>query len=127
MDKKLMKTIIVPGAIRAYVQTLIALLLCMPFNFAWSQSGLVEERVSDENGFIQACGVGEGLAPCRDVNGETFDEEVKGPDINSESTDELAGEAARIRNESPEQLNQTIGELEQGINPDDRATEGLRH
>ena len=111
----------------AYVHTLTALLLCMPLAFAWSQSGLVEERVSEENGFIQTCGVGDGLAPCRDVNGETYDEEVKGPDINSESTDELASEAARIRNESPEQLQQTIGELEQGINPDDRATEGLRH
>ena len=71
--------------------------------------------------------MGDGLAPCRDENGETFQEEIKGPDIDSESTDELANEAARIRNESPEQLQQTIGEMEQGINPDDRATEGLPH
>ena len=41
--------------------------------------------------------------------------------------DELAAEAKRIRNESPEQLDHTISELEQGINPDDRATEGLPH
>lgn len=106
---------------------LIAPLFCLPLSPAWSQSGLVEERVSDEGGFIQACGEGDGLAPCRDINGETYDEEVRGPGIDSESTDELAAEAARVRHESPEQLQQTIGELEQGINPDDHATEGLPH
>ena len=104
-----------------------ALLLCLPLTSAWSQSGLVEERVSDENGFYQACGEGDGLAPCRDINGQTYDEEVRGPGIDSESTDELAAEATRIRHESPEELQQTIGEMEQGINPDDHATEGLPH
>ena len=103
------------------------LMVCLPHSLAWSQSGLVEERVSDEGGFIQTCGEGDGLAPCRDYNGETYDEEVKGPSIDSESTDELAAEAARVRHESPEQLQQTIGELEQGINPDGHATEGLPH
>ena len=92
-----------------------------------AQSGIVEERVSNENGFIQACGEGAGLSPCRDINGETYDEEVRGPSINQESTDELAAEAAHIRQESPAELEKTIGELEQGINPDDRATEGLPH
>ena len=104
---------------------IVALLTCLPLSLAWSQSGLVEERVTEENGFYEACGVGEGLLPCRDVNGETYDEEVRGPGIDSESTDELAAEAARIRQESPAQLQQTIGELEQGINPDGHATEGL--
>ena len=104
-----------------------ALLFCLPLGSAWSQSGLVEERVSNEGGFIQACGEGAGLSPCRDINGQTYDEEVRGPSIDSESTDELAAEAARIRHESPEQLQQTIGELEQGVNPDDHATEGLPH
>ena len=106
---------------------LAALLLCLPLSQTWAQSGLVEERITQENGFYEACGEGAGLSPCRDVNGETYDEEVKGPSINSESTDELAAEAARIRHESPAQLQQTIGELEQGVNPDDRATEGLPH
>jgi hypothetical protein len=109
------------------VGCIAVLLACLPLSLAWSQSGLVEERVSDENGFIQACGVGDGLSPCRDYNGETYDEEVRGPSIDSESTDELAAEAARIRHENPAQLQQTIGELEQDINPDDRATEGLPH
>ena len=106
---------------------LAALLLCLPLSQTWAQSGLVEERITQENGFYEACGEGAGLLPCRDVNGETYDEEVKGPSINSESTDELAAEASRIRHESPEQLQQTVGELEQGVNPDDRATEGLPH
>ena len=105
--------------------------LCLLFTLAvfpaWSQSGVVEERITNENGFIETCGEGAGLSPCRDINGQTYDEEVRGPSIDSESTDELAAEAARIRNQSPEELEQTISELEQGINPDDRATEGLPH
>lgn len=104
-----------------------SLLLCLPSTSAWSQSGLVEERVTEENGLYETCGEGAGLSPCRDINGQTYDEEVRGPSIDSESTDELAAEAARIRHESPEQLQQTIGELEQGVNPDDHATEGLPH
>ena len=108
--------------------TLLALMLIgLPLAQAWSQSGLVEERVTEENGFYTACGEGDGLQPCRDYNGETYAEEVSGPDINSESTDEIAAEASRIRHESPKQLQQTIGDMERGINPDDTATEGLRH
>ena len=106
---------------------IVTLLACLPLSLAWSQSGLVEERVTEENGFYEACGEGAGLSPCRDINGQTYDEEVRGPSIDSESTDELAAEAARVRHESPAQLQQTIGEMEQGINPDDRATEGLPH
>ena len=104
-----------------------ALLVCLPLSPAWSQSGLVEERITEGNGFYEACGEGAGLQPCRDINGQTYDEEVRGPSINSESTDELSAEAAHIRHESPAQLQQTIGEMEQGINPDDHATEGLPH
>jgi hypothetical protein len=117
-----------PTIMKAALSTWIAaLLFCLPMSSAWSQSGLVEERVSNEGGFIQACGEGAGLSPCRDINGQTYDEEVRGPSINSESTDELAAEAAKIRHESPEELQQTIGELEQGVNPDPHATEGLPH
>ena len=57
--------------------------LCLLFTLAvfpaWSQSGVVEERITNENGFIETCGEGAGLSPCRDVNGETYDEEVRGP------------------------------------------------
>jgi hypothetical protein len=105
----------------------LALLFCLPLTGVWAQSGLVEERVEERNGLYEACGEGAGLSPCRDVNGETYNDEVRGPSIDSESTDELAAEAARIRHESPSDLDHTITEMEQGINPDDRATEGLRH
>jgi hypothetical protein len=37
----------------------------------------------------------------------------------------LAAEAARVRAESPEELNKTISEMEQGYNPDSKATMGL--
>ena len=104
-----------------------ALLLCLPHVAAWAQSGLVEERITEQNGYYETCGEGAGLSPCRDINGQTYDEEVRGPSIDSESTDQLAAEAARVRHESPEELDQTITDLEQGINPDDTATEGLRH
>lgn len=78
------------------------LLLLLSGQPGWAQSGLVEERISNENGIIRTCGEGAGLSPCRDINGETYDEEVRGPSIDSESTQELAAEAAKIRHESPQ-------------------------
>lgn len=103
------------------------LLLFLSGHPGWAQSGLVEERISNENGIIRTCGEGAGLSPCRDINGETYDEEVRGPSIDSESTEELAAEAAKIRHESPQELEQTIDDLERGVNPDVHATEGLPH
>ena len=106
-----------------------ALLLCLQLApvFAQEEGNLVEERVTYDGGAIRVCGEGDSLEPCRDANGQTYAEEVKGPDPDSESEDELAAEAARIRAESPAQLEQTIGEMEQGYNPDVHATEGLPH
>jgi hypothetical protein len=106
-----------------------ALLLCLPLCSAFAQpsseTNVVQERVTVENGAVNVCGEGDGLDPCRDANGQTYAEEVRGPSMDSESDDELAGEAARIRAESPAQLNKTIGEMERGYNPDVHATEGL--
>ena len=109
------------------LMSLAALLCCLVSHSVLAQSGIVEERVDERNGVYQTCGEGGGLSPCRDINGETYDEEVRGPTINEESNAELAAEAARIRNESPEELEKTISNLEQGINPDPDATEGLPH
>lgn len=107
--------------------SLPAMLCCfLPLQLQ-AQSGIVEERVTERNGIYESCGVGGGLSPCRDINGQTYDEEVRGPSINEESTEELAAEAARVRHENPEQLQQTISDLEQGINPDPAATVGLPH
>lgn len=104
-----------------------ALLFCLPLAGALAQSegNVVEERVSYEGGAVRVCGDGDGLDPCLDANGQTYAEEVHGASLDSESDDELAAEAARIRAESPEELNNTIGELERGYNPDTLATEGL--
>lgn len=106
-----------------------ALILCLPVAGALSQTvgNVVEERVTYDHGVVRVCGEGEDLSPCLDANGQTYAEEVKGPSLDSESEGELAAEAARIRAESPAQLNDTISEMEQGYNPDVHATEGLPH
>ena len=88
-----MNTVIARNIAPVPARLLVAFILSMPSTVAWSQSGLVEERITNENGFLKACGTGDGLSPCRDANGETYAEEIKGPDIDSESTDELAAEA----------------------------------
>lgn len=75
------------------------------------------ERVTEHNGMLSVCGTGAGMAPCRDRNGETYAEEIRGPDIHAESSDELAEQAERLRNESPEELERTITEMEQGSRP----------
>ncbi len=110
-----------------------ALLLCLPMAGTFAQddsdadatTNIVEERVTVENGLVEVCGEGDGLDPCLDANGQTYAQEVKGPGLDAESESTLATEAARIRAESPEQLNKTITEMEQGYNPDNSATMGL--
>jgi len=107
----------------------IALILFLPLGstFAQTVGNVVEERVTYDHGAVRVCGEGEGLSPCLDANGQTYAEEVKGASLDSESKNALAAEAARIRAESPTQLNDTISEMEQGYNPDVHATEGLPH
>ena len=119
------------------IARITAFLCCLPLGSAFAQSdtdtgtsadastNVVEERITDEGGAINVCGEGEGLEPCLDANGQTYAEEAKGPSMASESDDELAAEAARVRAESPQALDKTIGEEEQGYNPDVHATEGL--
>jgi hypothetical protein len=84
-----------------------------------SQAQEVEsERVTEENGVVvNVCGTGEGMQPCRDADGQTYAEELRGPDIQAESDSELAAQAAKIRNESPEDLDRTITEMEEGSEP----------
>jgi hypothetical protein len=106
-----------------------SLLLLLPLGSAFAQpdtqTNVVEEQVTIENGAVKVCGEGDGLDPCLDANGQTYAEEAKGPSMDSESDDELAAEAARIRAESPAELEKTISAEEQGYNPDVNATEGL--
>ncbi|MEE4193506.1 MAG: hypothetical protein V2I66_18145 [Halieaceae bacterium] len=83
-----------------------------------SHAQVVEEREIERNGMYTVCGNAEGMQPCRDRNGMTYEEEMHGPDIQAESSDELAAQAERIRNESPEELEETIKEMEQDHEPD---------
>ena len=99
----------------------------MTITFSQPEGNAVEERVIYEGGAVSVCGGGDGLSPCLDANGQTYSQEIHGPDLNNESDDELAAEAARIRAEPPEGLRETIGDMEQGYNPDVQATEGLPH
>ena len=97
---------------------LIALLLAIfPLSQVWAQSGIVEERTTVVNGVYESCGTGEGMPACRDINGETYGEEIKGQTLESETNGELAADAAHIRNESPEELERTIRDLEDGVHP----------
>jgi hypothetical protein len=106
-----------------------ALVFCLPLAGALAQpntdTNVVEERVTVENGAVEVCGEGDGLQPCLDANGQTYAQEAKGADVTTESDAELAAGAARVRAETPEELNKTIKEMEEGYNPDDRATMGL--
>lgn len=106
-----------------------ALLLCLPLTGAFAQpdseTNVVEESVTVQDGAVKVCGEGEGLEPCLDANGQTYAQEVKGPDLDDESESEMEAEAARVRAETPAQLNQTIDVVEKGYNPDERATMGL--
>ena len=89
---------------------LLALSLLCASSSGWSQ--IVEERVTERNGMYEACGVGDGLRACRDVNGETYEEETGPRDIKLLTDDKMAADAARIRNESPAELEATISEME---------------
>jgi hypothetical protein len=89
---------------------LVAFCLLCASTSALSQ--IVEERVTENNGIYTACGVGEGLQACRDVNGETYEDETGPRDVKLLTDDKMAAEAARIRNESPAELEATITEME---------------
>ena len=69
------------------------------------------ERVTIEpSGVVDVCGEGNGLPECRDYNNLTYSEnlEYKAP-----KDKQMEKEAAKVRSESPEQLEKTISELEQ--------------
>jgi hypothetical protein len=75
---------------------------------------IYEERITERNGIEYACGEGPGLEPCRDANGETYEQELNQDGyIGLEGTDQLEADAQRIRNESPEEAEQTTEQLEQ--------------
>jgi hypothetical protein len=75
---------------------------------------VIEETTIIQNGVMETCGEGPGLDPCPDIDDgwTAYDENMTGPDFKAEEDEKMAEEAARIRNESPEELEKTISELE---------------
>lgn len=74
-----------------------------------SDNAVQGERVTVENGVINVCGEGDGLPECRDYNGETYSEELK---YKQPTDKQMESEAAKVRSESPEELERTISEME---------------
>ncbi len=75
---------------------------------------VIEEITTIENGVMETCGNGPGLEPCPDIDDgwDGYDEKMTGPDFKAEEDEKMAEEAARVRAESPEELEKTISELE---------------
>ncbi|MDO9320899.1 MAG: hypothetical protein Q7U01_04640 [Pseudomonas sp.] len=83
--------------------------LLVPALLCWSLLGcdgsnVVEERITDDNGVISACGQGDGLSACKSFQGAT-------------SNQQMTDEANQIRNESPAEVEQSVELLEN--TPDD--------
>ena len=78
-----------------YRTLLAALFLLCASTSALSQ--IVEERVTERNGVYEACGVGEGLSACRDVTGETYEDETGPRDVKLLTDDKMAAEATSRR------------------------------
>jgi len=93
---------------------IIAGLLGMLLSSGCAGGGQVyEERITERNGIEYACGEGPGLEECRDADGETYEQELnQDSNIGLEGTDQMEADAERIRNESPEEAEQTTEELE---------------
>jgi hypothetical protein len=72
------------------------------------------ERVTVQNGMVtDVCGEGNGQPECTDYNNRTYSENLEF----KEPTDEqMESQAAKVRDESPAELERTISELEH--NPD---------
>jgi hypothetical protein len=89
----------------------VALLLLGAGNFARA-GDVVEEESVDDDGVVETCGEGDGLNPCRDAEGETW-KHADDPDyIKEDSTQQLDKSSAAIRNESPQELEKTIEQIE---------------
>ena len=88
----------------------IVLLTCVIALSACTGNGEVQgERVTVDDGIVSVCGEGDGLPECRDYNGETYSEELK---YKTPTDEQMEKEAAKVRQESPEELEKTITEME---------------
>ena len=70
------------------------------------------ETVVEPDGVVETCGQGDGLNPCRDAEGETWKHDDDPDYIKLDSTQQLEQSSAEIRNESPQELEKTIQQIE---------------
>ena len=79
------------------------------------------ERVTVQNGVVtNVCGEGNGLPECTDYNNRPYSENLE----YKEPTDkQMERETAKVRSESPAELERTISELEQNPNTIDTMEE----
>jgi uncharacterized lipoprotein len=75
-----------------------------------SDPEVVGERVTLENGEVHVCGEGDDLPECKDYNNLTYSENLK---MKEPTDQQMETEAAKVREETPAQLDRTITELEQ--------------
>ena len=78
-------------------------------------SEVTGERVTvAPSGAVEVCGEGNGLPECKDYNNLTYSENEE---YNAPTDKQMEEEAAKVRTESPAQLERTISELEQTPGP----------
>ena len=88
----------------------IIFLACASILTACTGTSEVEgERVTVDDGVVSVCGEGDGLPECRDYNGETYSEELK---YKTPTDEQMEKEAEKVRQESPQELEKTISEME---------------
>lgn len=73
---------------------------------------VVEETTVDDDGVVETCGEGDGLNPCRDADGETYNHADDPNYIKLDSTQQLEQSSEQIRDESPKDLEKTIQQIE---------------
>lgn len=71
-----------------------------------------EQGAASDGGVTEVCLHASGGDPCHEIGNEVFDLEMSGPDFSSEENEKMAEQAARIRSESPKELEKTIRKME---------------
>ncbi len=74
-----------------WILSAATLLLCA------CNGSLREEEVVYDSGVYTECGEGEGLSPCHDYTGYTYDEEASDSPLVGDTNEELAEEAELMR------------------------------
>jgi len=73
---------------------------------------VLEDTTVGPGDVVETCGEGDGLNPCRDNQGETWQHADDPNYVKLDSTQQLDQSSAAIRAESPKQLEETIQQIE---------------